>query len=127
VTQNATFVLNRVEVTMKYFITGATGFIGGRVAQLLVEAGHQVIALVRTPAKAKALAAMDVSIHEGDITDKESMRASMAGVDGVFHLAAWYKIGVRDKSTVEKINVNGTRNVLELMKELHIPKGVYTK
>jgi len=54
------------------------------------------------------------------------MRAPMAGVDGVFHIAAWYKVGVRDKSDGVKINVDGTRNVLELMKELNIPKGVYT-
>ena len=50
----------------------------------------------------------------------------MQGVDGVFHIAAWYKIGVRDKRDAEPINVQGTRNVLELMKELGVPKGVYT-
>jgi nucleoside-diphosphate-sugar epimerase len=60
------------------------------------------------------------------VTDKESMRAPMAGVDGVFHIAGWYKIGVRDKSEGQKINVDGTRNVLELIKELGISKGVYT-
>jgi nucleoside-diphosphate-sugar epimerase len=111
---------------MKYFVTGATGFIGGRVTQKLVAAGHQVVALVRTPAKAKSLRDLGVSLREGDITDKESMRATMTGADGVFHLAAWYKIGARDKRMAEKINVDGTRNVLELMKELGIPKGVYT-
>ena len=50
----------------------------------------------------------------------------MTGVDGIFHIAGWYKIGVKDKSEGEKINVQGTRHVLELMKELGIPKGVYT-
>jgi nucleoside-diphosphate-sugar epimerase len=54
------------------------------------------------------------------------MRTPMTGVDGIFHVAAWYKIGARDKSEAERINVQGTRNVLELMKELNIPKGVYT-
>jgi nucleoside-diphosphate-sugar epimerase len=112
--------------SMKYFVTGATGFIGGRVVRRLVAAGHQVVALARTPAKAKDLIALDVSVHEGDIIDKASMRQPMAGVDGVFHIAAWYKIGARDKSMAERINVDGTRNVLELMKELKIPKGVYT-
>lgn len=111
---------------MKYFITGATGFIGGRVAQQLIAAGHEVVALVRSKAKAAELARLGVSLAEGDITDKESMRQPMTGVDGVFHIAAWYKIGERDKSFAERINVGGTRNVLELMKELNIPKGVYT-
>ncbi len=50
----------------------------------------------------------------------------MKDTDGVFHVAAWYKIGARDKSPAWEINVNGTRNVLELMRELKIPKGVYT-
>lgn len=111
---------------MKYFITGATGFIGGRVAQQLVAAGHEVVALVRSTSKAGELAKLGVLLAEGDITDKESMRQPMTGVDGVFHIAAWYKIGERDKSIAERINVGGTRNVLELMKELDIPKGVYT-
>jgi nucleoside-diphosphate-sugar epimerase len=44
----------------------------------------------------------------------------------VFHAAAWYKVGVRDRSAAEAINVGGTRNVLELMRELNIRKGVYT-
>ena len=82
--------------------------------------------MVRDPAKAKALADLGVALCKGDVTDKESMRAPMAGADGVFHIAAWYKVGVRDKSDAVPINVGGTRNVLELMKELGIPKGVYT-
>jgi nucleoside-diphosphate-sugar epimerase len=54
------------------------------------------------------------------------MAEAMVGVDGVYHIAGWYKIGVRDKSEGQKINVDGTRNVLELMRELRIPRGVYT-
>ncbi len=111
---------------MRYFITGATGFVGGRVARQLLEAGHQVVALVRDTSKASDLAALGITLHEGDITDKESMRAAMNGVDGVFHIAGWYKIGVRDQRSAHQINVLGTRNVLELMQELGIPKGVYT-
>ncbi len=111
---------------MKYFITGATGLIGGRVARQLREAGHGVVAVVRNPANAKDLADFGIGVHQGDVTDKESMRAPMAGVDGVFHIAAWYKVGVRDKTDAVPINVSGTRNVLELMQEFGIPRGVYT-
>ncbi|MEK6751313.1 MAG: NAD-dependent epimerase/dehydratase family protein [Chloroflexota bacterium] len=111
---------------MKYFITGATGFIGGRLARQLREAGHEVIAVVRNPARAQELAQLGVTLHQGDVTEKESMRRPMTGVDGVFHVAGWYKVGVRDKSQAYAINVEGTRNVLELMKELNISKGVYT-
>jgi nucleoside-diphosphate-sugar epimerase len=111
---------------MKYFLTGATGFVGGVLAQKLRQQGHAVIAIVRTPAKAANLAKIGVELQQGDITDKESMRAAMGGVDGVFHVAGWYKIGTPDKQEGQRINVDGTRNVLELMQELAIPKGVYT-
>jgi nucleoside-diphosphate-sugar epimerase len=96
------------------------------MARQLREAGHEVIAVVRNPSQAQDLAELGVTLHQGDVTEIESMRKPMAGVDGIFHVAGWYKIGVRDKSQAYAINVEGTCNVLELMKELKIPKGVYT-
>ena len=111
---------------MRYFVTGATGFIGGRIARQLVEAGHEVVALARDPARATGLQALGVTLQQGDITDRESLRAPMTGVDGVFHVAAWYKIGARDRRAALPINVQGTANVLTMMRELGVPKGVYT-
>lgn|SRR5574341_1222236 len=111
---------------MKYFLTGATGFLGNALAQQLRAAGHEVHASIRNPKKANDLQSLGVKLFTGDVTNKESMRAAMQGVDGVFHVAGWYKIGTRDKSDGEKVNVQGTRNVLELMQELSIPRGVYT-
>lgn len=111
---------------MKYFLTGATGFVGGVLARQLRAAGHDVHALIRSPQKASELQSLGVQLFKGDVTDKESMRAAMQGTDGVFHVAGWYKIGTKDKRDGERVNVQGTRNVLELMKELRIPKGVYT-
>lgn len=111
---------------MKYFVTGATGFVGGALARKLREAGHEVNASVRLPEKAKDLEALGVKLFKGDVTDKESMREAMTGVDGVYHVAGWYKVGAKDKSGGVQVNINGTRNVLELMQELRIPKGVYT-
>jgi nucleoside-diphosphate-sugar epimerase len=81
---------------------------------------------VRDPQKAKELQTLGVKLFQGDVTDKESMRQGMKGVDGVYHVAGWYKIGARDRSDGERVNIGGTRNVLELMQELSIPKGVYT-
>jgi len=111
---------------MKYFITGATGFVGSALARQLRAAGHEVHASVRNLDKAKELEAVGVKLFKGDVTDKESMREAMRGVDGVYHVAGWYKIGTKDQSEGEKVNIQGTRNVLELMQELKIPKGVYT-
>lgn len=111
---------------MKYLVTGATGFIGSHLASELIKGGHRVNALVRDPRKAGALKAMGVSVFTGDITEKESMRKPMQGTDGVFHIAALYRLGIRDRKLAQRINVEGTRNVLELMKDLGIQKGVYT-
>ncbi len=111
---------------MKYFVTGATGFVGGSLVKQLKAAGHDVVAIVRSPEKAGHLQQMGIALVKGDVTDKESMRQAMTGVDGVYHVAGWYKVGVRDKAPGYQINVQGTRNVLELMRELNIPKGVYT-
>jgi len=111
---------------MKYFVTGATGFVGGVLVKKLCEQRHEVHALVRDLNKAKDLQAIGVKLFKGDVTDKASMREGLQGVDGVFHVAGWYKIGTRDKSDGERVNIQGTRNVLELMQELKIPKGVYT-
>jgi nucleoside-diphosphate-sugar epimerase len=111
---------------MKYFITGATGFVGGRIAAMLRENDHKVNALVRSPAKAGDLEKLGVEVFPGDVTEIESMREGMRGCDGIFHVAGWYKLGARDKSPGRRINVDGTRNVLKLMRELEIPKGVYT-
>ncbi|HEX9709682.1 MAG TPA: NAD-dependent epimerase/dehydratase family protein, partial [Candidatus Thermoplasmatota archaeon] len=83
-------------------------------------------AVVRDPDRAAGLAAIGVSLARGDVTDRESMRAPMAGCDALFHLAAVYKVGVRDPAEMERVNVEGTRNVLELMQELGVAKGVYT-
>src|SRR2546428_703749 len=111
---------------MRCFVTGATGFIGTRLVRQLREAGHEVGAIARDPGKAGDLTKLGVWVQKGDITDKESLRGPMNGADGVFHLAAWYKIGEKDRSPGVRSNIEGTRNVLELMKELRIPKGVYT-
>lgn len=110
---------------MRYFVTGATGFLGGALTRQLRQAGHDVVALVRTPSKAGALRDLGVALAEGDITERATLRAPMTGVDGIFHCAAWYKLGV-DAAGAQRINVEGTRNVLETMRELGIAKGVYT-
>lgn len=111
---------------MKYFLTGATGFIGGELARLLRKEGHEVVALVRNPAKAADLSKIGVQLAKGDVTEPETLLEPMRGCDGVFHVAGWYKVGARDNSEGTRINIDGTRNVLTAMKQLGITKGVYT-
>lgn len=99
---------------------------GGALSRKLLEMGHEVVALVRHPEKASSLQKAGARLAAGDITDKETMRIPMSGVDGVFHVAGWYKVGVRDSHAADAINVTGTRNVLEVMNDLGVKKGVYT-
>src|SRR5207245_1370948 len=72
------------------------------------------------------LRALGVRCELGDVTDRESVRRAMAGAERLFHCAAWYRIGARGRDQAYRINVDGTRNVLEAMRELGVAKGVYT-
>ena len=110
----------------RYFVTGATGFVGGRLAAQLRQAEHQVVAIARDPSRTESLQALGVDVRRGDVLDPASLAEPMTGCDGVFHLAGWYKIGVRSAKMGERINVDGTHNVLECMRRLRIGKGVYT-
>jgi nucleoside-diphosphate-sugar epimerase len=110
---------------VRYFVTGATGFLGRVLVRELLDAGHDVVALVRDPGHADELREAGARPHRGDVTDKDGMRAAMEGADGVFHLAAWYDVGARN-ARAEAVNVAGTRNVLELVDELGVPRSVYT-
>jgi dihydroflavonol-4-reductase len=107
-------------------VTGATGFIGGQLVRQLVSTGHDVVALVRDLAAALDLESLGVELVRGDILDRPSLDRAMAGADGVFHLAAWYRVGARDRSAAEAINVRGTRSVLEAARDARIGKVVYT-
>ena len=110
---------------MHYFVTGATGFLGSHVTARLLDGGHQVTALVRTGAEAREIAAYGVRPHVGSVVDKETLRRGMRGVDGVFHVAG-SRVGFPDRKTAEAVNVDGTRHVFELVRELAIPKVVHT-
>ncbi|MDT0212974.1 NAD-dependent epimerase/dehydratase family protein [Rothia sp. ARF10] len=111
---------------MRYALTGATGFVGGELAGQLVEAGHDVVALVRTPGRATALSALGVELVEGDLDSDEALDRLLAGADGLFHVAGWYKLGERDRSAGRRVNVEGTRNVLTAARRAGTPKVVYT-
>lgn len=111
---------------MTFLLTGASGFIGGHLVRQLAASGHRLRAVVRKPDAASALQTLGVDLYPGDVAVKETLRAPMTGVDGVFHLAGWYKIGVPARAEAIATNVVGTRNVLELMEELRIARGVYT-
>lgn len=115
---------------MKVFVTGATGFIGQPLARDFLDRGWDVVALVRNPesAEARTIQSFGARLVQGDITDRESMRAAMDNMDVVVHNAAWYEMGITKKAwaKMHAINVEGTDNTLGLAVELKIPKIIYT-
>jgi len=112
---------------VKAFVTGSTGFVGQHLVQELLAHGYEVTALVRTMDRARALPP-GLQLASGDVTRPDSMRFGMRGADVVFHAAAWYTVGVgsKDRERMHRINVEGTRQTLELAAELGVPKIVYT-
>jgi nucleoside-diphosphate-sugar epimerase len=111
---------------MRYAITGATGFVGGALARQLRAARHEVRALVRDPARAPALSTLGVQLVPGDLDDAAALDRLCDGVDGLFHVAGWYKLGQRDPSVGTRVNVEGTRNALAAAQRNGVPRVVYT-
>ncbi|MEN8183347.1 MAG: NAD-dependent epimerase/dehydratase family protein [Myxococcota bacterium] len=111
------------------FVTGATGFIGGRLVRELTRRQEfdRIHCLVREPARSRLPDSEKIRVFRGDVTDRTSLRPAMEGCDAAFHLAAWYELGISRSAIprMEAINIEGTRNVLTLARELEIPRTVY--
>lgn len=112
---------------MKIFLTGGTGFIGSQVARKLRERGDQVVALVRSPAKAKELEETGCDLMPGDLGDEDAIRAGMSECQAIIHAAAMYEVGIKKSvhPAMYEANVVGTRNVLTAAMELGVPRSVY--
>ncbi len=111
---------------MKLLVTGATGFVGGAVARLLAQRGHDVRALARAGGGREELGRQGIQVVTGDILDPAAVRAAVAGVEGVFHLAAVYSYsGLRPAETY-RVNVEGVRNVLAAARDAGVRRVVHT-
>ena len=112
---------------MKVFVTGGTGCLGRHLIDVLLAHDCEVSALVRTFDRARSLPEA-VRTVAGDITRRGSLKAGMRGAEVVFHAAAWTKVGTRPRDTalMQRINVEGTREVLELAADLGGPRVVFT-
>jgi nucleoside-diphosphate-sugar epimerase len=111
---------------MRFALTGATGFVGGALAARLRSDGHDVRALVRTPGRAEVLSSAGVELVPGDLDDGAALDELCSGVDGLFHVAGWYKLGQRDPSVGTRVNVDGTRTTLAAAQRAGVPRVVYT-
>ena len=111
---------------MKTLLTGATGFVGANVARALLTRGHEVRALVRPESNTMAIDGLDIETVRGDIVDRESVARAMQGRDAVVHCAALYSFWERDPSRFYKVNVEGTRTVMEEATRAGVQRIVYT-
>jgi len=111
---------------MKALVTGATGFVGAAVARALLGGQWQVRVLVRRGSDRRNLKSLDVEVFEGDLTDSSSLERATQGCDGLFHVAADYRLGARDSKELYRVNVEGTRNVLNAAQRSGVRRIVYT-
>jgi nucleoside-diphosphate-sugar epimerase len=114
---------------MRAFVTGGTGFIGGRLVRRLRERGDDVVALVRSPDKARHLHELGCKLLEGDLskTSLEAIKQGVSGCDAVFHVAAVYRVGIpkSERPAMFESNVRGTGRVLGAAVTANVKRIVY--
>lgn len=98
---------------MNVFMTGASGFIGRRAASGLVSAGHSLRCLVRSTSRSAVLRGPGVELVAGDVTERTSLLQGLRGCDCVVHLASLYTMWTPDTGEFVRVNIQGTRNVIE--------------
>lgn len=109
---------------MKVLVTGANGFTGSHLVKALEQRGVSVVALVRSSNLAR-LSDCNVQLVYGEITDRNALLQAMTGVDTVFHTAAYVELGLVDETEMQRVNVEGTRAVLEVAQAVGVSKIVY--
>src|SRR5713226_3586354 len=97
---------------MLAFVTGATGFLGSHVTRVLAEQGADLRLLVRASSDLRNLQGLNAERVSGDLRDSASLEKAISGCDTVFHVAADYRLWVRDPAQMYRSNVEGTRAIL---------------
>jgi len=111
---------------MLAFVTGATGFLGSHVARVLAEQGAELRLLVRPTSDLRNLEGLNADRVIGDLRDPASIEKSLSGCDALFHVAADYRLWVRDPAEMYRSNVEGTHFLLEAARKQGIRRIVYT-
>jgi dihydroflavonol-4-reductase len=107
-------------------VTGGTGFIGNHVVRLCLAQGDRVRVMVLPGEDLAPLAGLDVELVEGDLARPETLAAAVDGVEGLYHLAAIYAIWLPDPSLIYRVNVEGTRALMQAAMAAGVGRIVYT-
>ncbi len=110
---------------MKALVTGANGFTGSHLVKALERRGDAVVGLVRKSSNIDRLSGCNVQLVYGDITDRDALKTAISGVDWVFHTAAYVELGLVNAAEMERVNVQGTRAVMEVAEAAGLSKVVY--
>ena len=111
---------------MRVFLTGSTGFVGSHVARAYAAEGAELRLLTRSTSKLAAIEGMASEIVVGDLRQPEALRTALRGCEVLVHVAADYRLWVRDPKEMYAANVDGTRELLRMAREEGIAKVVYT-
>jgi len=114
------------KLPMKAFITGATGFVGIHVARALEAQGADLRVLVRPSSDLKNLQDLKAERVTGDLRDPASLERAISGCEVVFHVAADYRLWIRDPEEMYRSNVEGTRSILKAARKNGVRRVVYT-
>ncbi len=107
-------------------VTGGTGFVGANLVRELVNTGAKVRVLARPTSDRRALTGLPVEVVFGDLLDPASLRAGLAGVEVVYHVAADYRLWAPDPAPLYRVNVEGTRALLQAAAAAGVARIVYT-
>lgn len=111
---------------MTTLVTGATGFLGSSVARQLLADGQAVRLLARSGSDRRNIAGLDVEITEGDLTDTPSLLRAVRGCSALYHVAADYRLWVRDPAAMMATNVTGSQNLIRAAQQAGVERIVYT-
>ncbi len=111
---------------MKTLVTGASGFVGSAVTRELLQAGHDVRALLRPTSDRRNLEGLGIESILGDLADPPSLTRALQGCEALFHVAADYRLWARDPRVIYRSNVEGTGNIMLAALAAGVPRVVYT-
>ena len=111
---------------MKVFLTGATGFVGSHVARAYAAEGAELRLLTRKTSNLAGLEGIAADTFVGDLRQPEGLRVALTGCDALVHVAADYRLWVRNPEEMYAANVTGTRELLRIAREVGVGRVVYT-